>query len=335
MTKQNKTITAQDVADLAGVSRAVVSRALSNSGSIAPKTRSKVQQAAEQLGYQVNFLAQGLNRKRTQLIGIVVTRLDDPFRAALLQGLLLEVQQCGFQALVMEVHDKEQLENTITQFIQYRVSGVVITSGQPPTELARKCSEVHIPVVTINRRVNLPTIDSVCSDNKMAAELVLNMALKKQSRGITWINGHSSTWAGLDRGIQLAYVHKNHDTELKLSTSLVPDANYECGYHWGLTYSLSKGELIYAANSQLACGVLDGLKHQGLIAPDDYLLIGFDDTFVTQQDSYSLSVIHQNVEQIAKLSIQCLLTRGANHEAKRCDLLISTSLVARKTTGSY
>ncbi len=93
-------VTAQDVARRAGVSRAVVSRALSSNGSISPDARARVLRAAEELGYQVNFLAQGLNRQRSHLIGVIVSRISDPFRSALLDALLNEIQRRGFQALV-------------------------------------------------------------------------------------------------------------------------------------------------------------------------------------------------------------------------------------------
>ncbi|VCZ04253.1 HTH-type transcriptional regulator GalS [Klebsiella pneumoniae] len=79
---------------------AVVSRALSNNGSISPDARARVLRAAEELGYQVNFLAQGLNRQRSHLIGVIVSRISDPFRSTLLDALLNEIQRQGFQALV-------------------------------------------------------------------------------------------------------------------------------------------------------------------------------------------------------------------------------------------
>ena len=129
-------VTAQDVARRAGVSRAVVSRALSSNGSISPDARARVLRAAEELGYQVNFLAQGLNRQRSHLIGVIVSRISDPFRSTLLDALLNEIQRQGFQALVSEIHSEQDLAQTLRRFAQFRVSGVIVTSGQPPEALA-------------------------------------------------------------------------------------------------------------------------------------------------------------------------------------------------------
>ncbi len=109
-----------------------VSRALSNNGSISPDARARVLRAAEELGYQVNFLAQGLNRQRSHLIGVIVSRISDPFRSTLLDALLNEIQRQGFQALVSEIHSEQDLAQTLRRFAQFRVSGVIVTSGQPP-----------------------------------------------------------------------------------------------------------------------------------------------------------------------------------------------------------
>ncbi len=156
MNPRKPSVTAQDVARRAGVSRAVVSRALSNNGSISPDARARVLRAAEELGYQVNFLAQGLNRQRSHLIGVIVSRISDPFRSTLLDALLNEIQRQGFQALVSEIHSEQDLAQTLRRFAQFRVSGVIVTSGQPPEALVNECVQQHIPVVGINRQPTVP-----------------------------------------------------------------------------------------------------------------------------------------------------------------------------------
>ena len=123
---RQSSVTAQDVAELAGVSRAVVSRALSNNGSISPDARARVLRAAEELGYQVNFLAQGLNRQRSHLIGVIVSRISDPFRSTLLDALLNEIQRQGFQALVSEIHSEQDLAQTLRRLEQ---DGLVVRTA--------------------------------------------------------------------------------------------------------------------------------------------------------------------------------------------------------------
>ena len=188
MNPRKPSVTAQDVARRAGVSRAVVSRALSNNGSISPDARARVLRAAEELGYQVNFLAQGLNRQRSHLIGVIVSRISDPFRSTLLDALLNEIQRQGFQALVSEIHSEQDLAQTLRRFAQFRVSGVIVTSGQPPEALVNECVQQHIPVVGINRQPTIPGVDYVCSDNAAGAELAADQLLRSGCQRFGWLN---------------------------------------------------------------------------------------------------------------------------------------------------
>lgn len=96
---------------------------------------------------------------------MIVSRISDPFRSTLLDALLNEIQRRGFQALVSEIHSEQDLAQTLRRFAQFRVSGVIVTSGQLPEALVNECVQQHIPVVGINRQPTIPGVDYVCSDN--------------------------------------------------------------------------------------------------------------------------------------------------------------------------
>ena len=81
-----------------------------------------------------------------------------------------------------------------------RVSGVILTSGQPPEALVNKCVQQHIPVVGINRQPTIPGVDYVCSDNAAGAELAADQLLRSGCQRFGWLNHHPSTWAGRMRG---------------------------------------------------------------------------------------------------------------------------------------
>ena len=198
---RKQSVTAQDVAHRAGVSRAVVSRALSNNGSISPDTRERVLRAAEELGYQVNFLAQGLNRRRSHLIGVMVSRISDPFRSSLLDALLGEIQRRGFQALVSEIRSEQDLARTLRRFAQFRVSGVIVTSGQPPESLVNECVSQQIPVVGINRQPDIPFVDYVCSDNVCGATLPAGQPTFRRAQYVSLHLGRADAWRCVLSGV--------------------------------------------------------------------------------------------------------------------------------------
>lgn len=327
-------MTAQDVASKAGVSRAVVSRALSNNGSISPATRARVLQVAEELGYQVNFLAQGLNRQRSHLIGVIVSHISDPFRSSLLDGLLGEIQRHGFQALVTEIHNEQELAETLRNFTQFRVSGVIVTSGKPPESLVNQCVQQHIPVVGINRQPDIPGVDYVCSDNVAGATLAAEQLIRAGCHRFGWLNTQNSTWAGRMRGEAFTQVLQQSGVDIE--RNLVPLIASQEGYHGGFLAALQAGEGlgVFCANAQLACGFLDGMRKLGKNAPDDFQLIGFDNTPQTEQYSYQLTTLHQDITELSQQALAHLLARTRNPTQPSQTSWVKVSLIHRRTSPS-
>ncbi len=334
--KKNHAVTAQDVATKAGVSRAAVSRTFTNNGSVAKETREKILKAAQELGYQVNFLAQGLNRKRSQLIGVVVARLSDPFRSRLLEGLLSEIQNKGYQALVTEIGNPKDLEETIRRFTQFRVSGVVVTSGQPPTGLVKECVQHNIPVVGINRHMDIKDVDFICSDNQMGATLAAQQLIDSGCHKLAWLNYKESTWSGVSRGeaFRNAIEQRQADQVLNLIQITALQDGYEGGRSAAKLFCRSDKRVdgVFCANAQLACGFLDGMREEGFDAPRDFHLIGFDDTELTAQYSYRLTTIGQDIEETAARALSCLEARGRDATTEPRFEVVPVKLVLRNTS---
>lgn len=332
---RKQSVTAQDVAYRAGVSRAVVSRALSNNGSISPATRERVLRAATELGYQVNFLAQGLNRRRSHLVGVIVSRISDPFRSSLLDALLSEIQRCGFQALVSEIHSEKDLAHTMRRFAQFRVSGVIVTSGQPPESLVNECVSQQIPVVGINRQPDIPFVDYVSSDNVYGATLAAGQLVRNGCRRFGWLNTAHSTWAGRMRGeaFYQALQTLGVETAHNLQSIIAPAEGYDGGFQAAVGADETL-EGIFCANAQLACGFLDGMRQRGRHSPDDFQLIGFDNTPQTAQYSYQLTTLHQDVEEISRQALTRLLERADDPLQPSRTIWVDVQLISRRTSPS-
>lgn len=131
---------------------------------------------------------------------MIVSRINDPFRSSLLDGLLSEIQRRDFQALVSEIRSEQDLAQTLRRFAQFRVSGAIVTSGQPPESLVYEFAQQQIPVVGINRQPNIPGVDYVCSDNAAGAALAAKQLVTAGCRRFGWLNHRHSTWAGQMRG---------------------------------------------------------------------------------------------------------------------------------------
>ncbi|WLI75315.1 LacI family DNA-binding transcriptional regulator [Kosakonia sp. H02] len=326
-----QTVTAEDVAKRAGVSRAVVSRALSNNGSISPTTKEKVLRAAQELGYQVNFLAQGLNRQRSHLIGVIVARIGDPFRSSLLEGLLHEIQRRGYQALVTEITGEQDLVTTLRRFTQFRVSGVVVTSGKPPEAIVNECVSQQIPVVGINRDPDIPRVDFVCSDNSAGAHLAADQLFRAGCRHFGWLNNCDSTWAGRMRGDAFYQALRAYGVTA-VRAFMANEEGYTGGFQTALACEGDLPDGIFCANAQLACGFLDGMRQRGKFAPQDFQLIGFDNTPQSGQFSYQLTTLHQDVAEISRRALTRLLERAKNPLQPSRVEWVKVDLIHRQTS---
>ena len=132
--------TSFDVARKAGVSRSAVSRAFTPGASIAADTRDKVMQAADALGYRVNELAKGLSNQRSNLVGVIVADLDTPFRNAQIDALIRELVATNYRPILFTADGPVQTAHTLHQLLHYNLSGAVVTSDAPPSEICSECA---------------------------------------------------------------------------------------------------------------------------------------------------------------------------------------------------
>jgi DNA-binding LacI/PurR family transcriptional regulator len=150
-------VSARDVADLAGVSRAAVSRSFTPGASVSPKTRAKVMAAADALGYQVNRLARGLIRAETGLVALIVAEINTPHRSDLLAALTERLQHAGKVALVINTDRSDgDVERALEQAVAYRTDAAVVLSGMPARSLTDTCLRYGMRLVLINRDEERP-----------------------------------------------------------------------------------------------------------------------------------------------------------------------------------
>ncbi len=131
-----------------------------------------------------------------------------------------------------EIHSEQDLAQTLRRFAQFRVPGVIVTSGQPPEALVNECVQQHIPVVGINRQPTIPGVDYVCSDNAAGAELAADQLLRSGCQRFGWLNHHPSTWAGRMRGEAFgrALQTRGVDVERHLAILACQQEGYAGGY---------------------------------------------------------------------------------------------------------
>lgn len=331
-------ITAADVARKAGVSRSAVSRTFTEGASVSPETREKVQRAAEALGYQVNMLARSMIQRQSNLVGVVVKGFDDPFLQSLLGPITHHLALRSLAPLLMDASEPAQLAKSLRHLLQYRIAGVILTSGTPPIQLAQEYLRLRVPVAMINRAPDLEGVDVVNSDHFEGAALAARTLLASGARKLVFLSSSRTTYSARVRGegFVQALAAAVQRGEASLRHFDASGATYAGGFEAAQTLladAQNRPDGVFCANDVLACGLVDGARRQyGLQVPADFQVIGFDDIPMAGLSAYGLTTLRQNVDALAESAVACLAERMAEPDMPSRTLQLPVALVTRATS---
>jgi len=332
-TAPSKGLSQIDVAELAGVSQAAVSRTFTPGASVSEDTRAKVLAAAEELGYRPNVIARSLIRKSTNIIGLVVMRFSNPFYARMIREFTRILQEQGYWTLLLNIAQNQELEETLPIALQYQIDGLIITSATLSSKLAQECARSGTPVVLFNRYTSDSNINVVCCDNVEGGRIVADAFLDAGYQRIGFIAGEevSSTNRDRENGFVSRLRERGSDLSLRESAG---DYTYELGYAAAerLLQRDDPPEAIFCANDLIAMGALDLARHKlGLKVPEDLAIIGFDDIPSASWPGYELTTVRQPVKPLAESTLKVLLDAIQTPEIEAVQRVIAPTLIQRNT----
>ena len=325
-------VSAKDVAALAGVSRAAVSRTFTPGASVSAETSAKVRAAAEALGYHVNHLARGLISSQSGLVALIAAEVNTPYRSQLLAALSSRLQAAGRVALFINTdRSDDSVEQALSKAISYRTDAAIVLSGMPALSLAETCLRYGMRLVLINRDEERPgsmqiRLDDEASGRQAFASLVAagcrRLALATSRAGTASLTGREEGFraAARDAGMELivdATGMTSYQTGLELGTRLMTQRERPDG--------------VFCTTDLIACGVMDAARYRfSLRVPEDLSVIGFDDIEQAQWDSYDLTTFRQPIDDIAQAAVDWLASpRAGTTPEPTCKALLSAQMVWR------
>jgi DNA-binding LacI/PurR family transcriptional regulator len=323
--------TIHDVAERAGVSKSLVSLVMRQSPNVSDDKRAAVLDAARQLGYRPNRVAQSLVRQRTFLIGVMVSDFGNPFFSEMLEGVEEAALIGGYRAFFntgSRVPEREVL--ALETLLELQTEGLILASPRfDDAHLAKVPREV--PAVMVGRNTDATGIDVVMNDDRRGAELVVDHLERLGHRAIAYISGEPGAGA---HARSLGFVEAMAARGLEASV-------YEGGFTEAHGVSaahaiLERDELptaIFAANDIAAMGVMQTLDAAGLRIPEDVSLVGYDNVDFTSLGHISLTTVDQPRRQIGTLAVELLLERIEGTRKRRRRVTVEPSLTVRSTTG--
>ncbi|MFN3547900.1 MAG: LacI family DNA-binding transcriptional regulator [Mesorhizobium sp.] len=322
-------VSAQQVAQLAGVSRSAVSRAFTPGASIAAETRDKVGKAAAELGYQVNDLARGLLANRSRLVGLVVTKPELGFRAHLVAALSRALIRRGNVPLLINTGDSEtEVQAAHTALFGYRAEATIILSGSPPASFSELARQNGQPLVMLGR--SEPDCDHVRIDNAGAAAKAAALFVERGILRLGLAGSESGTPSIVER--ERAFV----DEALRLGATVRTARGGESDYTGGqqaaaaLLGQAERPQAVFCVNDLIALGLVDAARFRfGLDVPADLSVIGFDDIPEASWDAYRLTTFRQDPDEMARHAIEQLDRRLGSPDAAPSIVQLDPVLILR------
>jgi len=302
--------TIKDVAHLAGVSTATVSRVLNGAESVSEETRVRVQRAIAELGYRYNALARGLKKQQTGLLGHIVPSIAGPVSPALARAVEDQAQKFGYNVILCNSYDSIEKERAyIDILLERRVDGIVMSSPILDEHIIT-IRERGVPLAIIERRAETSGFYYVEPDNFKGARDAVNYLIKLGHRRIAMITGPSGTL--ISRRRVEGYATALGDAGIPVDPDLKAEGDYSraSGFRAMQRFLDLKPRptAVFAANDAMAIGAMQAAHQAGLRIPQDISFIGFDDTYA-ELSIPPLTSVHQPLYEIGVLAAKLVVAQ--------------------------
>jgi DNA-binding LacI/PurR family transcriptional regulator len=325
-------VTSSEVARVAGVSQSTVSRAFNRQDVVSQETLARIQAVASELGYRPNELARSLISRKSNMVGIVMGDMLNPFYPAVLNAFTNELQRLGRRVLLFSVPPGHDVDEVLPQLMQYQVAGVVVTSATLSSRMAEAVGRGGTPVVLFNRTVYGGAVNSVCCANEAAGRLVASTLVKAGHRRFGLIGGLASTSTHSERRRAFARELRRHGiAELSEESG---GNTYEGGFRAArqLLSRRDRPDALFCISDIMALGALDAARRDlGLSVPADVSIIGFDDIAAAAWPSYDLTTVRQPVGEMTSQAIAILLDQMDRSGAEPVSVRVPGRLITRST----
>lgn len=333
--KAYKPATIEDVALIAGVSIATVSRALNEPGKVADTTRRRVIEAVAQTGYTTNAMARNLRMRKSNMILILAPDVGDPNFSNILVGLETEASKRGYGILIGNTQNDPSRETDYLRFISSnQADGIILLTGHLPLGLHGENAGLTLPpMVAVNEPVPGAQVPFVGVDNVEGARVATDHLISQGHRRIAFIGqSRSRTIAALrERG----YIIAMEGAGLPVDPRFVmeSDGTTESG-RGAVERMFVRDQLptaFFCVNDATALGVIIALSARGYSLPQDFSIMGFDDISYASFVTPSLTTMKQPRLQIGEASMELLLALLEGEDVTKREILLRAELILRNS----
>lgn len=329
--------TLDEVAELAGVSRATVSRVVNGSPKVRPEARQAVEAAVAQLRYVPNRMARSLVTRRTDTIALVLSEsntqvFSDPFFARVVRELSAALADTEMNLVLLAARGEREQEKVARYVRQGHVDGVILMSLHSQDTLPQVLAEARVPLVLSGRPLDGRPVCYVDADNAGGAREATAHLLATGRRRVATVTGPRDMIGGIDR--YAGYRAALREAGVAEDPALVAEGDFtEAGGGAAMAALLERApdlDAVFVASDPMAVGALRVLRASGRSVPGDVAVVGFDDAPVAATCDPPLTTVAQPLGEMTSLMTELLLQQVEGDEEVRVRVC-PTRLVVRES----
>jgi DNA-binding LacI/PurR family transcriptional regulator len=331
------TVSIKDIAKVMNISYSTVSRALNNSPRVKPETREQIQRQAMVMGYLPSAIARSLVTRRTNTIGLVVTKITDLFFAEVIQGIEETALNYGYSVILTNSDGKPEHELAAIQTLrERRVDGLILVAACASKEIKPRLfasPETETPLVIINNVHQEHIGYSVETDNFGGGQAATQHLLDLGHRRIAYLAGPASEWDNVER--QQGYEQTLRAARLPVDPALIVRAENQPEGGLAAMQQLLALPLpptaVFCYNDLTALGAMRAAYAAGRRIPQDLSVVGFDDIALAPYFEPPLTTIAQAKREMGEKAVQMVLDLLAGHKVVE-NWVLPSQLVVREST---
>jgi LacI family transcriptional regulator len=327
-------LTIRDVAERAGVSIATVSRVLNDRPDVTAAIRERVIEAAAALHYEPNRAARSLRTRATSVLGLLIADITNPFFTAVARGVEDAAQHAGYSVLLANTDEDLPKEHRYLEVaVAERLAGVLLSPASSTATSVARLAEAGIPVVTIDRRLQRPEVDSVTVSNFRGAADATRHLIEQGCQRVAFIGGPQSTTTGARR--LAGYRAAIREAGRPDAPELIVRGDYRLeGGRQAMAELLENTTFdgVLIANGPMAIGAMQVLADWERVVPDDVAVVSFDEELWASAYRPALSVVAQPTYEIGQRAAELLLERIADPSLPPRRLVLPATLHERASS---
>ncbi|TYA74672.1 LacI family DNA-binding transcriptional regulator [Seonamhaeicola marinus] len=334
--KNGDQVTIHDIARALNIDSSTVSRALNNSPRVSSKTKRKILDKANELGYQRNILASNLRTNKTNTIGVIVPRISRNFFSSVISGIEETAQKAGYNVIICQsFEDFERERQLVETLLSNRVDGILISiSMQTDTyEHLRPYLKLGGSIVFYDRPCNFENCSSISVDDYKASFIATEHLIQNGCRNIVHFSGPQIN--DLYKNRKQGYIDAllKHGLEFKEAYCLESKLSENDGVHFAKKI-LEMGNVdgIYSSNDTAAIAAIQYLKSQGISIPKDIAVVGFNNDPISSVIEPALTTINQPDFEMGKMASTLLIDKIEKKTTEKELKVLDIELIVRNSS---